>query len=48
MQTMDIRLVELSDAWSHRRLTLCARSFDALPKYTREFVAFLSGDAPPR
>jgi DNA-binding transcriptional LysR family regulator len=44
MQTMDVRLVELSDAWSHRRLKLCARSFDALPKYTREFVTFLSGE----
>ncbi|WP_430393671.1 ester cyclase [Burkholderia cenocepacia] len=48
MLTMDVRLVELSDPWSHRKLTLCARSFDALPKYTREFVAFLSGGAPPR
>ena len=48
MQTMDVRLVELSDAWSHRRLKLCARSFDALPKYTREFVAFLSGETAPR
>lgn len=44
MQTMDVRLVELSDAWSHRRLKLCAQSFDALPKYTREFVTFLSGE----
>jgi DNA-binding transcriptional LysR family regulator len=42
MQTMDVRMVELSDAWSHRKLTLCARSFEELPKYTREFVAFLS------
>lgn len=48
MQTMDVRLVELSDPWSHRRLKLCARSFDALPKYTREFVAFLSGETAPR
>ncbi|WP_175688322.1 LysR family transcriptional regulator [Burkholderia anthina] len=48
MQTMDVRLVELSDAWSHRKLTLCARSFDALPKYTQAFVAFLSGGTASR
>ncbi|KVE32643.1 LysR substrate-binding domain-containing protein [Burkholderia sp. TSV86] len=41
-QTMKIRLIELTDAWSHRRLTICARRFDELPKYTRDFIAFLS------
>lgn len=43
-QTMQIRLIELTDPWAHRRLTICARSFDELPKYTREFIAFLAHD----
>ncbi|WP_156890243.1 LysR substrate-binding domain-containing protein [Burkholderia pseudomallei] len=43
-QTMQIRLIELMDPWAHRRLTICARSFDELPKYTREFIAFLAHD----
>ncbi|AIP68506.1 LysR substrate-binding domain-containing protein [Burkholderia pseudomallei] len=43
-QTMQIRLIELTDSWAHRRLTICARSFDELPKYTREFIAFLAHD----
>ncbi len=42
--TMQIRLIELTDPWAHRRLTICARSFDELPKYTREFIAFLAHD----
>ncbi|VBW17881.1 LysR family transcriptional regulator [Burkholderia pseudomallei] len=43
-QTMQIRLIELTDPWAHRRLTICGRSFDELPKYTREFIAFLAHD----
>lgn len=43
-QTMQIRLIELTDPWAHRRLTICARAFDELPKYTREFIAFLAHD----
>lgn len=43
-QTMQIRLIELTDPWAHRRLTIGARSFDELPKYTREFIAFLAHD----
>ncbi|WP_063533935.1 LysR substrate-binding domain-containing protein [Burkholderia sp. MSMB1589WGS] len=43
-QTMQIRLIELTDPWAHRRLTICARSFDVLPKYTRDFIAFLAPD----
>lgn len=43
-QTMQIRLIELTDPWAHRRLTICAHSFDELPKYTREFIAFLAHD----
>ncbi|AIO70215.1 LysR substrate-binding domain-containing protein [Burkholderia oklahomensis] len=43
-QTMQIRLIELADPWAHRRLTICARSFDELPKYTRDFIAFLAHD----
>jgi DNA-binding transcriptional LysR family regulator len=38
----ELRLVELTDVWAHRKLTLCARRFDALPRYTRDFIAFLS------
>jgi DNA-binding transcriptional LysR family regulator len=45
--TMDaLRLVELTDDWAHRKLTLCARRFDTLPRYTRDFIAFLAN--PPQ
>ncbi|WDD92015.1 LysR family transcriptional regulator [Burkholderia sp. FERM BP-3421] len=45
--TMDeLRLVELTDSWAHRKLTLCARRFEDLPRHTRDFIAFLSN--PPQ
>ncbi len=43
--SMRLATVELTDPWALRRLVLCARDFEALPAYTREFVAFLA--APP-
>ncbi|WP_323121141.1 LysR substrate-binding domain-containing protein [Burkholderia alba] len=46
LKTMDIRLIEIADDWAHRKLTICARRFDTLPKYTRDFIAFLSDSAP--
>ncbi|WP_070106250.1 LysR substrate-binding domain-containing protein [Burkholderia plantarii] len=46
LATMRLATVELTDAWAHRRLVLCARDFSALPKYTRDFVAFLTEGAP--
>lgn len=41
-QTMAIRVIELDDAWARRKLVICARRLDALPRYTRDFIAFLS------
>ncbi|WP_186177499.1 LysR family transcriptional regulator [Burkholderia gladioli] len=46
MASMKLATIELTDAWAHRRLVLCARDFEALPKYTREFVDFLSEGGP--
>ncbi len=37
-QTMAIRCMSLSDPWSLRNLTLCVRSFDELPSYTRKLI----------
>ncbi|MCS6498364.1 LysR family transcriptional regulator, partial [Burkholderia thailandensis] len=37
-----IRVGELADQWEHRCLPHCARACDDLPKYTREFIAFLT------
>ncbi|MBN3726225.1 LysR substrate-binding domain-containing protein [Burkholderia sp. Ac-20379] len=45
MRTMRLATVELTDDWAYRRLVLCARDFDALPSYTREFAEFLSAGA---
>ncbi len=46
MASMKLATVGLTDAWAYRRLVLCARDFEALPKYTREFVDFLSEGGP--
>lgn len=37
-QTMAIRYVPLSDAWSLRNLTICVRRFEELPSYTRKLI----------
>lgn len=43
-QTMDIRVVELSDDWALRRLHLCMRSYEQLPVFARALVDLLRGD----
>lgn len=44
-QQMDIRLVELEDAWAVRRLHICMRSLELLPSFARELVEVLRADA---
>jgi DNA-binding transcriptional LysR family regulator len=44
-QQMDIRLVELQDAWALRRLHICMRSLELLPSFARELVELLREDA---
>jgi DNA-binding transcriptional LysR family regulator len=44
-EQLPIRILELSDAWSLRRLQLCARSFELLPGFARELVEMLQADA---
>ncbi|MET3135311.1 DNA-binding transcriptional LysR family regulator [Oxalobacteraceae bacterium GrIS 1.11] len=45
MKYLKIRAVELSDQWAARELVICAESFEALPKYFKEFIAFIAGEA---
>jgi DNA-binding transcriptional LysR family regulator len=44
-EQLPIQVLELSDAWSLRRLQLCARSFELLPGFARELVELLQADA---
>jgi molybdate transport repressor ModE-like protein len=40
-QTMDLRIVRLTDAWARREMLLCMRRFDELPMHVRELVETL-------
>jgi hypothetical protein len=40
---MPLAIVPLEDAWALRDLTICVRDLDALPRFTRDFVAQLRG-----
>lgn len=42
-RTMPLAIVPLEDAWALRDLTICVRDLDALPRFTRDFVAQLRG-----
>lgn len=42
---LPIQVLALADAWSLRRLQLCARSFELLPGFARELVDMLREDA---
>jgi DNA-binding transcriptional LysR family regulator len=44
-EQLPIQVLELADAWSLRRLQLCARSFELLPGFARELVDMLREDA---
>jgi DNA-binding transcriptional LysR family regulator len=37
-QTMTIAAVELMDAWALRQLSICVKSFDALPRHAQQLV----------
>jgi len=43
-RTMAIAVVALTDPWAERDLTICIRSFAALPVYARQLVQHLRGD----
>jgi len=45
-RTMDIHVVELTDAWAERQLKICARDVQALPRFARELVEFLVSTVP--
>ena len=40
-QTMALRCLELSDAWSVRNLTICVRQFSELSSYARQLIEHL-------
>ena len=37
-QTMNIVVIELLDAWALRQLSICVKSFDALPRHAQQLV----------
>jgi DNA-binding transcriptional LysR family regulator len=37
-ETMDIAAMELLDAWALRQLSICVKSFDALPRHAQQLV----------
>lgn len=43
-QQMAVDIVELSDEWAVRKLSLCARNFDQLPSFAKELVDMLTTD----
>ena len=42
---MDLKIVELTDDWARRQLTICVRDLAALPSYARELVQHLNPDS---
>jgi DNA-binding transcriptional LysR family regulator len=44
-QTMNIRIVELEDAWARRNLLVCVRDVSALPAFAVDFLHTLSADS---
>lgn len=47
MRTMDIEIVELSDAWAEREMKICIREPAALPAFAEELVRHLVATVPP-
>lgn len=41
-QTMDIRIIDLTDTWAIRNTRICFRNLQLLPSFTRELIDFLS------
>jgi DNA-binding transcriptional LysR family regulator len=44
-KTMNIRIVNLNDAWSERKLKICVRSVKDLPQFSRELIDMLTSEA---
>jgi DNA-binding transcriptional LysR family regulator len=45
-ESMDIKVVELSDPWAERKLHVCVRELSALPTFARDLVDLLLDDVP--
>jgi DNA-binding transcriptional LysR family regulator len=45
-RSMPIALIRLRDPWADRKLTICARSFKALPRPAKLLVDYLRKAAP--
>jgi len=45
-QSMSIRVIPLTDAWTLRQLTICVRSLGSLPAHAQRLVEFLRPPAP--
>jgi DNA-binding transcriptional LysR family regulator len=43
-KTMAIKIVQLNDAWSERKLKICVRSVRDLPQFSRELVDMLTSE----
>jgi DNA-binding transcriptional LysR family regulator len=44
-QSMSIRVIPFTDTWTRRPLTICVRSFGALPAHAQRLVEFLKVNA---
>ena len=44
-KVMDIRVIQMTDSWTTRKLHICFRSFDELPPYTRELIRMFVEEA---
>jgi DNA-binding transcriptional LysR family regulator len=40
-RSMAIAIVRIRDPWANRRLVICARSFKAMPRPTKQLVDYL-------
>jgi DNA-binding transcriptional LysR family regulator len=45
-QSMKINVIRIKDAWANRRLAICARSFQSLPKPAQQLAEHLRKSAP--
>ncbi|MGI9574907.1 LysR substrate-binding domain-containing protein [Alloalcanivorax xenomutans] len=46
-RSMDIHVIELSDAWAEREMKICVRKLEALPTFARELVDYLLATPGP-
>jgi len=45
LKSMAINVIELTDPWAVRELTICVRDLDALPPYARQLVEHMRKSA---